>query len=102
MQVHEVGSLGFGVVCLCLFDVWPTTGANEQRSIQEEFGLEAESSPPIGYHLASADSLHNIWIGSSAQLASTIGDPVQQLHSVCQVVFFDAPPRHAHLGLPNF
>src|SRR5216684_3947019 len=99
MQVHEVGSLGFGVVCICLFDVWPTAGANEQRSIQEEFGLEAESLSPIGYHLASAGSLHNIWIGSAAQLFGTIIDPVQHLRSVCHVVFFDAPPRYAHLAI---
>src|SRR6266851_5437809 len=99
MQMHGVRSLDFSVVCTHLFDIWPAPGANEQRSIQQEFGLEAESLPPIGYHLANAGRLHNIWTGGDTHRCSTVLDPVQQLCDICQAVFFDVPVRVAYLAI---
>ena len=58
-----------------------------------------EQSPLIVSLFVGTESLHNIWIGSAAQLFGTIFEPIQQLRSICQVVFFDAPARYAYLAI---
>src|SRR5947209_4865017 len=98
MQVHEVRTNNVGLV-RDPFDIWPTARANEQRSIQDEFSLEAEILTTIIDQLANASSLPNISIGRAAQLFGTIGDPVQQVCGLCQIIFFDAPPCYAYLTI---
>src|SRR5579884_3709131 len=95
MQVHKVGARYIGGVC-GTFDIGTAARANEQRAIQVEFCLEAESLTLIGYQLINAKRVHNICTGGATQFFRTMLDPVQQLPSFCQVVFFDPPTSYVY------